>query len=196
MQIKSELRRQVKSERKTVKDKQMKDMAIADTLQNFRYYNDAQTILCYVSLTDEIATDSIINQALIDNKRVAVPYCTDTSGHMDFYIIKSLNDLNIGSFNVREPDIIKCQRLEDYNNSVIIVPAICFDERGFRLGYGKGYYDRFLQNYPFISIGLCYNSLIKKKIPADEFDQSVDYIISESNIFDCTNGGENGKFRF
>lgn len=192
MQIKSELRKQVRVQRKAIADKAAKDKAIADFLFNTTYYKNADIILCYVSMPDEIETDCIINRALNDGKCVAVPYCTDNHGHMDFYLIESLCDLSPGSFNVREPDINRSRRLEEFSGSVIIVPAMCFDKNGYRLGYGKGYYDRFLKNYPFISIGLCYNSLIKKQVPADEYDQSVDYIITESDIIDCNSGGENG----
>lgn len=192
MQIKRELRKQIREQRKSIADKFARDSAISDILFKSSLYLDADTILCYVSLSEEISTDKIIERAFEDGKNVAVPYCTDDAGHMDFYYIKSFDELKKGSFNVREPDINKCKRVEDFKNSIIIVPALCFDKKGYRLGYGKGYYDRFLQKYPFISIGLCYNSLIKKRIPTDEYDQSVDYIITESNIIDCTDGGENG----
>jgi 5-formyltetrahydrofolate cyclo-ligase len=169
-------------------DKFNNDSAIAKQLFDFTYYKNAKTILCYASLDDEISTDDIIVNSLNEGKTVALPYCIDNNGHMEFYIISSFDDLTIGSFNVREPDIKKCKKLTDYSDSIIIVPAMCFDKKGFRLGYGKGYYDRFLQNYPFISIGLCYNTFIKEKIPTDKYDKSVNYIITQSKIIDCNSG--------
>lgn len=191
MSVKSQLRKEIKQARKNVENKAIADKTIAKNLFNTEHYKNAQTILAYVSLPDEIETDGIINQALLDGKKVAVPYCVDDMGHMDFYLINSLDDLTIGSFNVREPNIESCVKLDTFENSIVLVPALCFDINGYRLGYGKGYYDRFLQNYPFISIGLCYNMLVKNEIPVGEYDQKVDYIVTDENIISC-NGGKNG----
>lgn len=185
MSVKSELRKAVKAQRRSIADKESADKRIADLLFESEFYKKADTILTYVSLCDEVETDGIIRTALADSKKVAVPYCVDDNGHMDFYLINSMDDLVQGSFGVREPDINKCKRLEIYENSMIIVPALCFDINGYRLGYGKGYYDRFLQNYPFISVGLCYNSLVKTEVPTDAYDQKVNYIITEDRILSC-----------
>ncbi len=192
MSVKSELRKEVKAQRRSIADKKSSDKRIADLLFKSEFYINADTILTYVSLPDEIETDYIIENALLNNKRVAVPYCVDDNGHMEFYLVNSLNDLQAGSFGVREPDINKCKRLDTFEHSIIIVPALCFDKNGYRLGYGKGYYDRFLQNYPFISVGLCYNSLVKTQLPTDEHDQRVNCIITEDRILSCFYGGKNG----
>lgn len=192
MSVKSELRKEVKAQRRSIADKKSADKKIADLLFKSEFYKKADTILTYVSLPDEVETDGIINNALDSGKRVAVPYCVDDNGHMEFYLITSIDDLIEGSFGVREPDIEKCKRLDNFENSVIIVPALCFDINGYRLGYGKGYYDRFLQNYPFISVGLCYNSLVKKQVPIGEYDQRVNCIITDDKILSCFYGGKNG----
>jgi 5-formyltetrahydrofolate cyclo-ligase len=192
MQLKSQLRKEIRDKRKNILNKSLTDEQIIDLLLSSTYYKNAKTVLCYASLDDEISTDKIIAKSLSDGKNLALPYCKDNMGNMDFYLIKSFDDLQVGSFNVREPNIIKCDKLVDFTDSIIIVPAMCFDKKGYRLGYGKGYYDRFLQNYSFISIGLCYNTFVKSKIPIDEYDQSVDYIITQSKIIDCNSGEENG----
>lgn len=192
MSVKSELRKEVKALRRSIADKKAADKRIAGLLFDSRFYKNAETILTYVSLEDEVDTDGIIQQALSDGKQVAVPYCLDDNGHMDFYLISSMDDLHAGSFGVREPDIKKCKKLECYENSIILVPALCFDKNGYRLGYGKGYYDRFLQNYSFISAGLCYNSLVRMQMPTDSHDQRVDCIITDEKIVSCINGGKNG----
>lgn len=194
MSIKSELRKSVKLERSRIEGKDNISIAVANRLLSSKLYKDTSIILCYASLKDEINTDLIIQKALKDNKLVALPYCVDDNGKMEFYIIKSFDDLKLGSFGVREPDIDKCKKLEYFDNSIILVPALCFDKKGYRLGYGKGYYDRFLENYPFISIGLCYNSLVKNEIPIDRYDLPVDFIITEKQVISCNNGGKYGKF--
>ena len=191
MQIKSELRKEARQKRKSIVDKDKKDN-IADNLFSLDEYINAKTVLCYASLDDEINTDIIINRALSDNKCVAVPRCRDLSGNMDFYLISSLNQLKSGSFTVREPTPDGCKMLCDFDNSIIIVPALMFDKGGFRLGYGKGYYDRFLNNYNHPSIGLCYDEMLTDKIPIDEYDKNVKIIVTQSNIIKCKNGGRNG----
>lgn len=192
MLIKSQLRKEVRRERRSIQNKAEIDKRIAEILFDTPYYQSAKTVLSYVSLPDEIETDSIIKTALSNGKRVAVPYCVDDKGHMEFYLINSLDDLGVGSFGVREPKIDICTKLECFDSSIILVPALCFDVKGNRLGYGKGYYDRFLQNYSFISIGLCYNNFIKNEIPTNEHDKSVNYIITENRIITCNSGGKNG----
>lgn len=192
MSIKSELRKEIKHQRKLIQNKDFLDETIVNQLLNSSYYKSSNTILSYASLDDEICTDKLINNALSDGKTVALPYCCDNEGHMLFYIIKSMDDLVSGSFGVREPNIDKCKQLNNFDNALIIVPGLCFSQNGNRLGYGKGYYDRFLQNNSLISIGLCYNSFIKNDVPTDKYDIPVDFIISEKRIYSCKNGGKNG----
>ena len=189
---KKELRKIVKSERQNVFDKAEKDRLIISNVKSLGAFKEAETVLCYLSLDDEIKTDELIDYSIEAGKKVAVPYCVDGEGNMEFYLINSISDTEIGSFNVREPDINKCEKLLDFNGSIIIVPGLCFNSEGHRLGYGKGYYDRFLKNYSFISVGLCYNSFIKNNIPVDVNDIAVDIVISENEVLNINNGGKNG----
>lgn len=191
-QSKQELRKSLKFARSRVVKKADKDNYILNTFVNSSLYRDSKQILMYMALDDEINVDALLDLSRINGKSIAVPYCVDNDGNMDFYYINSLDDLVEGSFGVREPNIKICKKVSDYNDSVILVPAIAFDKRGFRLGYGKGYYDRFLSNYPFISVGLCYNSLIQKELPINEYDQSVDYIITDTSIIDVRKGENDG----
>lgn len=188
---KKELRRLIKSERQNIKNKAQKDLLIIQNLFRLDEYKSAETVLCYMSLSDEVATDKIIVESIKNGKNVAVPYCVDSDGNMDFYYIKSFDDLKTGSFGVREPIIEKCKKVESFNGAVIILPGLCFDKNGNRLGYGKGYYDRFLQIHSLISVGLCYNSLIVENIPTDIYDKKADFIVCENGVLKI-NGGKNG----
>ena len=192
MQIKSKLRKEAREKRKQILNREISDELIAEKLLSLDEYKGAKTILIYASLDEEIKTDDIINRALSDDKRVAVPYCYDESGNMGFYLISSVDELETGSFNVREPDKNQCEKLENFSDSIIIVPGMMFDKSGFRLGYGKGYYDRFLAKYNQISIGLCYDEMLVSSLPRGEFDKNVDIIITQSEIIRCNNGGKNG----
>ncbi len=189
---KADLRKEISEKRKALYGKEKLDCSIACNLLKLDCIKEAETVLCYASLPDEIETDSIIISLLEKGKRVAVPRCRDANGNMDFFLINSLSELRKGAFGVREPDPEISEKLTAFDGSVIIVPALCFDENGNRLGYGKGYYVRFLKNYSFISVGLCYNSFIKKEIPVNKYDISVDIIVTESSVIHSGNGGKNG----
>lgn len=191
MSIKSRLRKETKIKRKELSFNKDIHKSIFNIFINSDIYKTSSIILAYASLNDEISTDCIIKNALYDDKIVALPYCINNDGLMDFYIIKSFSDLKIGSFGVREPDLTKCEKLCKYDNSIILVPGLCFDNNGYRLGYGKGYYDRFLEKHSLKSVGLCYNDLLIENIPHDKFDLPVDFIITEKNIYNI-NGGKNG----
>ncbi|MCH5320966.1 MAG: 5-formyltetrahydrofolate cyclo-ligase [Eubacterium sp.] len=183
MQIKNELRQELKTQRKNIKNKSFLDERICTNLINCDVYNKAKTVLFYAALDDEINVDKCIENALISGKMVALPACLDSVGNMKYYFINSLADLKTGFFGLREPDTEICQEVTDFKDSICIVPAIAFDKQGYRLGYGKGYYDRFLQNFSFISVGLCYNEFVKDSLPIGEYDVPVNYIITENDIF-------------
>lgn len=185
MSVKNELRLELKAARKMLNNKSDIDFIIANKLFSHKMFKEADLILCYASLDDEISTDYIINHSLSLGKRVALPYCINNNGLMRFYEIKSLSDVAVGSFGVREPVIEKCKLINEFLNSLIIVPGLAYDKKGYRLGYGKGYYDRFLQKHSLNSIGLCYNSFIQKEIPINQYDKSVDFVITENAILDC-----------
>ncbi|MBQ9532040.1 MAG: 5-formyltetrahydrofolate cyclo-ligase [Eubacterium sp.] len=190
--LKSELRKQARIKRKLLNDKMLSNERIAENLLNLEEYKNAKTVLIYVSTEEEIKTDEIINIAFSQRKRVAVPFCRDNHGNMDFYLIKSLSELKIGIFNVREPDIDKSEFLNDFCDTVNIVPGLMFDSDGYRIGYGKGYYDKFLERYSGTSIGLCFDEMIISDIPRDNYDKNVDIIVTQRRVIKCNNGGCNG----
>lgn len=185
MHVKSELRKHFRKLRKDISDKNIKDFSICNQVIESDLFKNSNQILCYYPLEDEINTLPIIEIALQQEKKVALPYCTDDKGNMEFYYIRSLDDLKIGSYDIMEPDISHCEKVSDFCSSLCIVPAFSFDKNGFRLGYGKGYYDRFLKKFTFNSIGLCYNSFLSDKLPADEHDMAVQFIATEDKIILC-----------
>ncbi|MDE6659365.1 MAG: 5-formyltetrahydrofolate cyclo-ligase [Eubacterium sp.] len=185
MHVKSELRKQFRKMRKDLSNKDIKDCSICNQVLESDLFKKSNQILCYYPLEDEINTLPIIETALKQEKKVALPYCVDDNGNMEFYYIQSLDDLKIGSYDIMEPDILNCEKVNDFHSSLCIVPAFSFDKNGFRLGYGKGYYDRFLKKFTFNSIGLCYNNFLSDKLPADAYDMAVQYIATEDKIILC-----------
>lgn len=182
--MKKELRKKFKRLRSELLLKEEKSLKICNNFLNSDTYKNAKIILCYAALKDEVNTDLIIKKSLEDGKVIALPRCIDKNGLMIYYIINSLDDLEMGSFGISEPNT-DCAELKDFADSVCIVPALSFDKYGYRLGYGKGFYDRFLENYIGCSVGLCYNELLSLNLPINEFDRSVNIVITDCDKFFC-----------
>lgn len=141
-------------------------------------YKDTNIIFSYVSIGDEVDTYEIINKSLKSGKKIAVPYCVPNSRKMNFYFIEDIFQLKRGAFGVPEP-VPDINKIADGRNGIMLIPALSFDLKGYRMGYGKGYYDRYLENFLGIKIGLCYSSNISKCILHNRLDKRVDYIITD-----------------
>lgn len=165
-------------EKMTAQYKHSLDIEIASRFLCTREYMNAKTLLTYVSRDTEVDTIGIIHAAFANKKQVAVPKC-EGNGVMKFYLINSMDDLKKGYASILEPDISKCRLLEDFSQSVCIVPALSFDPEGYRLGFGGGYYDRFLSTYRGLSVGLCYGSFVKWELPRENFDIAVDLLVTD-----------------
>ena len=149
-------------------------------------YVEATTVLTYVSVLSEVSTRMFIECALRDGKTVAVPRCLP--GHcLEFVAIASVEQLVAAPFNLLElakelPAVTEDQR----NNSICIVPALLVDTKGYRLGYGAGFYDRFLSTYFGKKICLAYQqNLSRTMLPHTAFDVAVDLVITESDVLTC-----------
>ncbi len=183
-QYKIELRTHYKSLRSNMppEKKSFLDKKIRKNLFITREYKRSQLILTYVSKEIEVDTIKIIRKSLENGKCVAVPKCITDKHLMEFYYIQSLDDLAPGAFGVLEPILEKCKLVKDFSNSLCIVPGFSFDFKGFRLGYGKGYYDRFLSNYEGNTIGICYRNCTRALLPHGYFDKPVDILVTDSYI--------------
>jgi 5-formyltetrahydrofolate cyclo-ligase len=105
---------------------------------------------------------------------------------MDFFIINSLDDLEDGYFGVREPNPGTATKVTTTEKTVCIVPAFLFDEKGYRLGYGKGYYDRFLSKFGGKTVGICYEENIRDSLMHGKYDRPVTLIVTEKRIVDLS----------
>lgn len=162
------------------------DNRITQKLLATSEYAEATTVLTYVSVSSEVSTRMFIECALRDGKTVAVPRCLP--GHcLEFVAIASLEQLVAAPFNLLEPAKELPAVTEDQkNNSICIVPALLVDTKGYRLGYGAGFYDRFLSTYPGKKICLAYQqNLSRTTLPHAAFDVAVDVVITESDVLTC-----------
>lgn len=97
---------------------------------------------------------------------------------MAFYPIKDLNDYHIGRFKVMEPN--SNEKMPKDAIEIMFIPGIAFSHKGYRLGFGAGYYDRYLVDYPNIKVGVCYDFQFVEELPTDLYDIPVDVIITET----------------
>ena len=154
-------------------DKLKYDEEIFNRFINLKEYKNCKLVLTYVSLENEVDTLKLIEYSLKNKKKVAVPKCEKNI--IKFYYIKSINELKKGCFGILEPK--SNNEVYNFEESICIVPGICFDKEGNRIGYGRGYYDRFLKNYKGIKIGFTYNECICDKIDTNKYDIKVDKIL-------------------
>lgn len=181
--LKQEIRAKFKKKRREIPAdvKRERDRAIRERIQSLPAYRRAVCLLCYVSLPDEVDTMILIEEALADGKMVCVPVSIEETHTVDFYQINSLNDLEPGTYGVLEPVPGKAKKITWFPKpSVCIVPGLVFDEEGFRLGYGKGYYDRFLQRFRGVKIGVCYRELMVELLPHGYYDRPVNWLVNEN----------------
>ena len=180
MQIKSELRKEFLHKRKSIYKEKIEPICsqITHNLFELDEFKNASQIFCYVSLPLEISTCEIIEYCFENDKKLAVPICVGDK--MEFRYIGSLSDLQPGSFSVMEPKSI-CKVAVADEKTVCITPALCYNENKYRIGYGKGYYDRFFSENRCIKIGLCCEEFICD-FKQDANDIAVDLVVTEKCV--------------
>ena len=178
-----ELRKKYKQVRAEIKGDLRKeaDKKIADCFLNSYMCKKAEWILPFVSYGTEVDTVFIIKKLLADgDKHVAVPRVQGQI--MEFYEIKSMDDLTPGYMGIPEPEG-DCP--VDISEGIIILPGLCFDLKFNRIGYGGGFYDKYLAAHPELTaVALAYSPQLLKGefIPAEPHDRKADYIITENGI--------------
>ncbi len=179
MNNKKELRRLYRSIRESVStdEKQKLDKMIFSEFINSGFVEKHDVFLVYLSVKDEIDTCSLIEYLFECGKTVAIPFCEGKT--MRFCKINSFDDTQEGTFGIptaRNPVFL---RKDEIKGSLCIVPALSIDRNGNRLGYGGGFYDRFLSENDVVTVALCYERCLCESIPADLFDIPVQYILTE-----------------
>jgi 5-formyltetrahydrofolate cyclo-ligase len=173
-------------EKLTIEEKSRLDQKIANRFLNLWHFRECELLMTYVSNSIEVDTKFIIKQAFERSKRVAVPLCIGGTRNIDFYLINSLDDLSAGTFGVLEPSAETCEKLTDFEKALCIVPALSYDIGGYRLGFGKGYFDRFLTDVDIRTIGICYDACLFDEVPRGRYDKKVNMIVTESRIIDLS----------
>lgn len=180
---KKELRRKYSSVRNSIPKSERieKSKAICENFLKTMTFAHSDTVLLYYSINSEVATHELLETLLKSSKRVALPVCYN-NGKMCFRYITDLSQLTSGIFSALEPDK-SCEEFVSSKHAVCVIPAIAFDKQGYRLGYGKGYYDRYMTDPSIVKVGFVYDELFVDTLPRGRFDMSCDLVITPKGVF-------------
>jgi 5-formyltetrahydrofolate cyclo-ligase len=166
-------------------EKHEKSLAVMDNFWSLWDMHRWSTLFMYVNFRSEVETLELITRCLHQGVRVAVPLVDASAVRMiPFLINDPVKDLVPGYYNIPEPDPLACQRVVPEEIAAAVIPGSVFDIHGGRLGYGGGYYDRFLVNdAPQAKrIGLAFELQVVDKVPVEPHDQPLDILVTEKRI--------------
>ena len=173
---KKELRRQIREKKRLMTDQQIESASarlgqlLADTSQ----YRQAKTVYGYLPYNQEIRTTPMLVRALGEGKRVAVPKIY--GDEMKFIYLNDLAKVEKNRWGIPEP--VEDAPVGDDPHALVLMPGLAFDKQGNRIGYGGGFYDKFLQTEPeHPTLALCYGFQVLEKLETEEFDIPVDCVL-------------------
>ncbi len=164
-----------------------KSCRIARLVMGHPAYRSAECLLCYAGYKSEADTFFLMGQALKDGKKVYCPKVVEAAPakrQMEFYRILSLEELEPGYHGIPEPPE-SGDRLfaEDGKTGLMILPGSVFDKNGNRIGYGGGYYDRYLGRHTgMVRMGICFDFQVAETVPAERYDWKMDLVMTENGI--------------
>lgn len=165
-------------------ERRHRSLLIARWLCSSAWYRQSKDVLTYLSVRSEVDTRPIVEMAWQDGKRVWAPKTNRQEQTMDFIEIRQWTDVIPGSWGIEEPAQTQpsfTAVVPPERTALLLVPAVAFDRRGFRIGYGGGYYDRFLDraSHRFLTIGLAFDMQLLPWVPAEAHDWPVDGVLTE-----------------
>ena len=173
---KKELRRQIREKKRAMTEAEIVEAGVrlGELFLNCPEYKAAKTIYGYLPYNQEVRTVPMLEQAMKDGKRVAVPKCYGDT--MRFIYMDDLSKVELGYANIPEP--IADEPVADDKTALVLMPGLAFTEDGNRMGYGGGFYDKFLAAEPdHPTVALCYDFQMVDYIPTDDYDIPVDRVL-------------------
>ncbi len=164
-----------------------KSEAIVQKVLQTNEYKEAQNILLYADYCHEVMTRALFEDALLHKKKVYFPKSDGLTNTMEFYQVVSVTQLFEGYKGIREPKADPKKRFvwRQTEDTLVIIPGVAFDTNGYRIGYGKGFYDRYLSDKrPITTMALAFACQITEEmIPTDAYDIKMDKIVTEEIIY-------------
>lgn len=158
-----------------------KSRLAADLFLSSELYFNSKCLMLYMPLANEADTSLILKKSLTDGKRVVMPVTDMVNTDIIPCIVTKEIAFQKGSYSIDEPD--RLIKADEAHIDTVLVPGIAFGKDGARVGFGKGYYDRFLQRTKAIKVGFCYEFQLYESIPADKHDVAMDYVVTENIIY-------------
>lgn len=159
---------------------------IAQNVFALKEWKQAETIGITIAVYPELETKFIIEQAWLEGKRVAVPKCMPRTKELDFRYITSFSELETVYFGLQEP-VMTMEHAAKEDISLLIVPGLAFTRKGYRLGFGGGYYDRFLSDYKGKLLSLAFELQLMEYLPIESHDIPVSKIITPIHVYNTEN---------
>ena len=179
---KTELRKEIFAMRSQLSAAEAERLSgrIADRLRGLPEYQAAERIFFYIDFGKEVQTRGLIRRALLEGKSVAVPRIEGKQ--MRFYPFTDFSSLKKSAFGIDEPAGGEPVWWED---AFVVMPGVAFDKKGHRLGYGGGFYDRYLEAFPVrFKAALAFSFQVRDEIPSDRYDIGPDLVVTENELFD------------
>ncbi len=192
MESKEDIRKRILDVRgrMTPGDRSRKSKSIGQKLQGMEFYKKAAIIMGYMDFRNEVMMGHILKEAKRVGKRIFLPICVPRDHSLLIAEISDFErDLKPGAYGILEPRLENgTLQIDPKEIDIIIVPGVAFDPEGHRIGYGAGYYDRFLGRFSSktLKLGLAFQEQIVSHIPADIHDIALDIIITDKYVYECS----------
>lgn len=180
---KDEIRAVIKEKRRALSDVEIKTKSglIIDNLLSLPRFSEATTVMTYLSAFKEPDTSGIIDYLYKSGRKIVVPISNTDDYTITPSYLTSPDKLVRGAYGISEP--AECLIADINDIDIALIPGIAFDAHGMRVGFGKGYYDRFLEQFKGLKIGICYDFQMTNLVPASKHDVKMDIIITEKRIY-------------
>jgi len=170
----------------SINDVTEKSKIIIKNLTSLTEFKRSKLIMCFADFRNEVMTDALIEFCILNDKRVAVPYVTKNDGRNEILAseIYDLSELEMGTYGIREPKFGYLREIRPQELDLVVVPGVAFDLHRNRIGYGAGYYDRFLRKVKenCFKVGIAFELQLMENIPSDKNDVPMDCVITEKRL--------------
>ncbi len=160
---------------------QARSEALCRHLATWLQEQKIQNIAAFQSYRNEPLLDSLLSS--FRKEQIFFPVVQAARGKMEFAAYGPSGDQHLNRYGIREPSAAAADFLKASQDTLILVPALSFDQQGYRLGYGAGYYDRYLNQFPGIQVGVCFEAFLCPELPRESHDRPVSYLVTEKAFY-------------
>lgn len=183
---KKTLRKEMLEKRSKLSENRRDELSkiISKSLYQTKFYKQAKTIMTFLSFGSELDTRYIVEDSIALDKSVVIPITVPDTKELKVSRLLDYSELEIGHYDILTPKEEFLRFIDPNTIDLILVPGLIFAKDGYRVGYGGGYYDRFLAKIDpsIIKIGIAFDLQVQDKVPTDRYDIPVDYILTEKRF--------------